>query len=274
MWICSSKEAELCLFLHRPYLFENKATFSLLNYFSMVQLTEKCSLVNNSTVRVQPILQQLNVRFTKNNTLSFFNHKTTKYSYTLAIPGGKWNMSKSFSHFEKFQAKLLKILCNGHCCKGACPWIFDYVKNHFPRNHFFHSNWRNSGHLELFFNTLLKVARTPMGHCEIAQHQFPMAVISFLYGTVKIESVLNRMQTNKMNTTTDDRSWNLRRSDGSVSSTISDDDLPCCCGDDIVTRRQSTTLECGHRFHDNCIVNELKKAMVCPSCNYCLSKIG
>ncbi|DBA04932.1 TPA: hypothetical protein N0F65_006934 [Lagenidium giganteum] len=208
-----------------------------------------------------------------------------------------WDMVHPFSEFYDFKERLVKALDHGHFCNSNCPWLYMYATHHFPRRHFFRSRSASVissrlQELEEFLNTILQIFRENQStDCAITTTVLPRLLYDFLFQGM----VFNRTDFN--NTSLEDRmSMNGTFQEGTileepcaicqqslfappflpgeVSSPRSSDRTSSAHSFDHMAYADAgklscvslTALECGHRFHDECIVLKLNENLACPLC--------
>lgn len=220
---------------------------------------------------------------------------------TNAALGQSWEMGRTFREFHDLKDAIAGVLDHGHFCQSNCPWLYMFVTHHFPRRHLFRSRTPSVisarlTTLQAFLNELLRVAREKRSaECAILADAFPRIVYDFLYEGMVFD------RSDFSNTVLEKRlSLTSGGSSSRLSSEASDEACSICCrtllgsdaattisppssggGDTATTTSSSvsttetdsfddaqslTTLECGHVFHDDCILAKLNEHLRCPLC--------
>ncbi|KAG7390518.1 hypothetical protein PHYPSEUDO_007744 [Phytophthora pseudosyringae] len=204
-----------------------------------------------------------------------------------------WEMARTFKEFFELKEAIARVLDYGHFCPSNCPWLYMYAAHHFPRRHIFRSRSPSVisarlSELQTYFSTLLRMAKQNRNlECTVSSTKLPQLIYGFLFeGMVFDRSDFMRLSE--------------RLSMGGRESSFLDNDPtqdPEDCficrkalvGDDTVSivpaapsskRGPSgvsrkvdkhvmaglTTLDCGHCFHDECILAKLNESLTCPLC--------
>ncbi|CEG44984.1 conserved hypothetical protein [Plasmopara halstedii] len=217
-----------------------------------------------------------------------------------------WHRARSFDEYKQFQTRLLAALRLGHYCKGECPWLYSFVKSYFPGSFSFFSLGAKSDcavekrriALEHMLTSLQKFLVDPhnASACSIVAGSMTKLMVDFvLEGLSDKRHLLDELRGGRSS------SSNLAKPRNSICSSISmtsdeaddllvdnDDTADQCslCSCSLHSRPMSpsadrhrssssrrsgllgytTTLSCGHRFHDECIVQKLNEEMRCPDC--------
>ncbi|KAG2533625.1 hypothetical protein JM18_000032 [Phytophthora kernoviae] len=206
-----------------------------------------------------------------------------------------WEMARTFKEFYELKESIVSLLDYGHFCPSNCPWLYMYAAHHFPRRRIFRSRSpsvisRRISDLQTYFSTLLRMAKQNRNlECSISSTKLPQLIYDFLFeGMVFDRSDFQRLSE--------------RPSMGGRDSSFLDNDptqeaegCSICqqplVGDSAVSivpagpygsnrgRASSnnknrekrvmaglTTLDCGHCFHDECILVKLNESLKCPLC--------
>ncbi|OQR89398.1 kinase, partial [Thraustotheca clavata] len=253
------------------------------------------------------LMRNVHIKFVKAHGLE---QNRTRYVVHLTnlVSGRRWELQKSFRDFYALKVTILRNLLYGHKCEEVCPWLYAYVSSNFPRRHFFRSHWRSvvlrrMKDLQQFFDYLLQILRHHTTvqintNCRIITYLLPKLLVDFFYGPEYVIS-----ETEASSTFIDDRP------SANLAKRVSPKDCSICCLplgsymetclsplvmtsinieessafdedvrlDRILRRRLScqhtiTSLECGHRFHDECILEQLNQRLVCPQCGFVLQE--
>ncbi|EQC37598.1 hypothetical protein SDRG_05194 [Saprolegnia diclina VS20] len=247
------------------------------------------------------LMRNVHIKFVKARGLE--DHKTRYVLYcTNLVSGRRWEVTKSFRDFYALKVSILRNLLYGHKCEEICPWLYAYVSSNFPRRHLFRSHWRSvvlgrMTELQTFFDYLQVVLRhhatvQPHTSCRIITYLLPKLLVDFFYGTAHPPSeaeasptFLDERPRASMKATATDcaicclplsQAESCPLSPTTVQHTI---DEACVDEDtrlDVQLRRRLshtnsiTTLTCGHRFHDECILEKLNQRLHCPQCGFVL----
>ncbi|KDO26310.1 hypothetical protein SPRG_08384 [Saprolegnia parasitica CBS 223.65] len=246
------------------------------------------------------LMRNVHIKFVKARGLE--DHRTRYVLYcTNLVSGRRWEVIKGFRDFYALKVTILRNLLYGHKCEEICPWLYAYISSNFPRRHLFRSHWRSvvlgrMQELQVFFDYLQVVLRhhatvQPNTSCRIITYLLPKLLVDFFYGTAHPPSEAEASPT-----------FLDERPRASMKATATD--CAICClplsqvescplspsivqtGDDAYIdedtrldaqlRRQLshtnsiTTLACGHRFHDECILEKLNQRLHCPQCGLVL----
>ncbi|KAK1944016.1 hypothetical protein P3T76_003928 [Phytophthora citrophthora] len=259
-----------------------------------------------STVPLSPLaslLEQLSLRMSSVR----LSKRDVRYELHVehAASQTRWRKARSFDEYKTFQTQLLAALHQGHFCQAECPWLYTFVNSYFPGSsglfglggHSDCSVEKRRDALEHVLTSLQKfvVNRQNASACSIVAGSVTQLVADFVLGDVSDKRhPLSGMCRNGSN-----NSFSFGSLRDSVCSSTSDegDELAdeaeeavvctlCSSSLDSETsstetdsfrsnsssRRSSvlsytTTLSCGHQFHDECIVPKLNKEMRCPTCH-------
>ncbi|TYZ62034.1 hypothetical protein PybrP1_007744 [[Pythium] brassicae (nom. inval.)] len=220
---------------------------------------------------------------------------------TNAALGQSWEMGRTFREFHELKDAVVGVLDHGHFCQSNCPWLYMFVTHHFPRRHLFRSRTPSVisarlSTLQVFLNELLRVAREKRSaECVVLAEAFPRVVYDFLYEGMVFD------RSDFSNTILEDRLSLTGLGGGGSGSRLSVElpeeacsicrrtllgsdatttiSAPSSGGGDSATTTSSvstetdsfdaqslTTLECGHVFHDDCILAKLNEHLRCPLC--------
>uniref|UniRef100_K3WTW5 RING-type domain-containing protein n=1 Tax=Globisporangium ultimum (strain ATCC 200006 / CBS 805.95 / DAOM BR144) TaxID=431595 RepID=K3WTW5_GLOUD len=210
--------------------------------------------------------------------------------------GQSWEMGRTFKEFHELKEAIVNVMDHGHFCPSNCPWIYMYVSHHFPRRHLFRSRSPSVisarlTELQKFLTDVLRMSREKRSlDCSISSDAFPRILYDFLFeGMVFDPSDFN-------NTALEDRmsfvggsrlseysvpeeSCSICRRSliGAEPTTITNVSPPSSNAEttsshsttdmsDDMDMQSLTTLECGHVFHDECILAKLNEHLQCPLC--------
>ncbi|KAL4158523.1 hypothetical protein PRNP1_004299 [Phytophthora ramorum] len=238
-----------------------------------------------------------------NKKLSLVKRNNTLYKLQLTYQPEKnqratsWTLSRTFDEYRALQRRLVKTLRPGHKCNAECKWLVNVVKNHFPKASLFCKNCPST--VESRRLSLLRLVSTVkaslVNHgnvgCSILRDQVSKEFAAFLLGDCKDHAVLKLKHINSTSgatesTTSPDESAEDEITSSMVSFTSDEEnlvldyefdddfaDLACgLCGlsldsvEDVTCYCTTATFECGHQFHDLCVLPRLDEGVKCPLC--------
>uniref|UniRef100_K3X556 RING-type domain-containing protein n=1 Tax=Globisporangium ultimum (strain ATCC 200006 / CBS 805.95 / DAOM BR144) TaxID=431595 RepID=K3X556_GLOUD len=198
-----------------------------------------------------------------------------------------WKVSHSFEDYREFQHRLLKALAYGHACSAECKWLHSFVKKYFPKKALFGNcspsvMTKRREKLIKCMNVLMASLLNRGNHgCSVLVNDLATEFMNFIQGDLRFALVRKSLE--------EEQEMTARCSVGSFVSTTSTDsgendhtieelynkcDL---CGvsldaDDAACVRadacSTTTLSCGHHFHDACVIPQLEALdYCCPMCD-------
>ncbi|KAE9034178.1 hypothetical protein PR001_g9853 [Phytophthora rubi] len=212
------------------------------------------------------------------------------------LPSGRrWAVVYSFDDCRVFQRRLARAVSVGHRCDAPCPWLYSFVTSYFPKPRLFHSVTsdrlvqKRCEALVAYVKTLQSVLLSRASHsCRWAfagqQHRARGSVHSL---TATSDDADDSM-------TSSGRSMRSLRSYGSLTETssfmdsaststseaeicpvqTSTESVKTCglCDKAMETADgryyYTTRLQCGHRFHDECLIPQLNINMSCSTCHH------
>lgn len=205
-----------------------------------------------------------------------------------------WEMGRTFKEFYELKEAIVNVLDHGHFCHSNCPWIYMFATHHFPRRHIFRSRSPSVisarlTELQTFLNEILRMSREKRSlECAISADAFPRIVYDFLYEGMVFDrsdftdTILeDRVSMTGVSRMSSDFSMApeescsiCRRSllgGPEVSTTISPpssnaETVSGSTESDDHDAQSLTTLQCGHVFHDDCILAKLNEHLHCPLC--------
>jgi hypothetical protein len=224
---------------------------------------------------------------------------------TNTVLGQTWEIIRPFRSFFELKEKMLKDLDHGHFCNSDCPWLYMHLSHNFPRRHFFRGRNPcvisvRLVELQKFLDTILRLFREIRNQqCRIVSHKLPKIIYDFLHEGIVVDraelniAFLSRSRSSRIQTDEEGNveencyicSKRLENSPTSSQFTVSTDSsnsLTFCSSEGEGNNRSSnnrnsstnsspvissvTTLRCGHRFHDECILMKLNEKLACPIC--------
>ncbi|KAL3656764.1 hypothetical protein V7S43_018323 [Phytophthora oleae] len=216
-----------------------------------------------------------------------------------------WSFPRPFEDFEVLHRRLVLALQHGHFCNAGCPWLFSFLTSEFPKKHIFQRNSssrtvevRREKLLELLTSTLEFLLDRKNHACTVARTSVAKTFAEFLYGEGAVAQVIVESFSGSETSSNSSRRRSLGVSSGEEEDKISQDGscsgevggLAICrvCNGPLACevvrdktgtvspvnssgRRRSsvfaTALQCGHQFHDECIVPVLNETLRCPTCH-------
>ncbi|KAL4158518.1 hypothetical protein PRNP1_004294 [Phytophthora ramorum] len=207
-----------------------------------------------------------------------------------------WSSSRSFEDFEALYKRLALALQHGHFCSAGCPWLFSFLTGEFPKKHLFQRNssprtveTRREKLLELLTSTLEFLLDRKNHSCSVATTDVAKQFAEFLYGRDAIAQYIVESYSESETASTTNSSRRLgslcseeEETDANCSGEIAGLTLCGVCNGPVACesvrpvnaggRRRSsvyaTVLQCGHQFHDECIVPVLNETLRCPTCHH------
>lgn len=214
---------------------------------------------------------------------------------------------RAFDDFVQLQQRLLRKMRRGHVCSADCAFLYSFVKSYFPKHSVLFrdaSACRMAKRRERLALCLAQLQQSLLARenhaCPVLAGDIASELAAFLVGDVRQRD--HPLHAALGPDASDDCS--ARSSCSSLLSTSSEDDAfatdalcPSVCAlcdarldgpafapasspsvastgssssSSPCARRRSytTTLGCGHCFHDECIVPRLNEAMQCPTCGH------
>lgn len=214
-----------------------------------------------------------------------------------------WSFPRPFEDFEGLRRRLVLALQHGHFCSASCPWLYSFLTSEFPKKHIFQRNSsprtveaRREKLLELLVSTLEFLLDRKNHACIIAKTDVAKIFAEFLYGEHAIAQVIAETLSSSEASSNSSRRRSLSVLSGEENQTSQDgsyngelEGLAVCgvCNGPLACevmrdktgtspvnpggRRRSsvfaTALQCGHQFHDECIVPVLNETLRCPTCH-------
>ncbi|CAI5716619.1 unnamed protein product [Peronospora destructor] len=166
-------------------------------------------------------------------------------------------------------------LQHGHFCNAACPWLYSFLSTGFPKKHIFQRSSssrtvqaRREKLLLLLTSTLDFLLNKKNYACSIVTTDVAKLFAEFLYGKDAVAQYIIDISND-----------NPGQQSGLIICGVCNGPVVCQVkGDSHVSpvnagrRRRypvyATTLQCGHQFHDECIVPVLNETLRCPKCYY------
>ncbi|CAH0521991.1 unnamed protein product [Peronospora belbahrii] len=233
--------------------------------------------------------------------IKFAHGKDVRYDVIVTPTSDRsqqWTVSRSFKELQAFQLKLLDAMQLGHLCHASCPYLYSSIKGRFPKDCYLCSTSsyvmsKRSHAIEECFTTLLEALcrRENYSTCSILPGIVAQELIAFLNEDLSIEhefrwenftTSLKTLSSSSTYLSTDGSTHSLTptclsqcwqsssdNSFGSLRSVSSNNSiLETCvlCANDVADKGPFTTLSCGHRFHDECVITKLNETLACPTC--------
>uniref|UniRef100_K3X559 RING-type domain-containing protein n=1 Tax=Globisporangium ultimum (strain ATCC 200006 / CBS 805.95 / DAOM BR144) TaxID=431595 RepID=K3X559_GLOUD len=217
----------------------------------------------------------------------------------------EWSLSRPYDEYRAFQKRLLKLMQHGHFCSAECPWLYTFVKSYFPKKTYFASDASCTRLAEKRRESLLRclsalqtflLNRTNHG-CGVVVDTVATELLQFVLQDEAKDHPLKRQlfssdgsfsrfsSDSMMSTTSDEEETGSSTEfegglctlcesslDGEPSSNSdSTESMGNQSQNSVYSSGNSsssytTTLSCGHQFHDECIIPKLNESMQCPTC--------
>ncbi|KAF1313804.1 hypothetical protein FI667_g7843, partial [Globisporangium splendens] len=217
----------------------------------------------------------------------------------------EWSLSRSYDEYRAFQKRLLKLMQHGHFCTAECPWLYTFVKSYFPKKTYFASDASCTRLAEKRRESLLRclialqtflLNRANHG-CGVVVDSVAIELLQFVLQDETKDHPLKRQLFSS------DGSFSVFSSDSAMSTTSDEEEtgsstefeggMCTLCESSLDGEPSSnsnstasmgnqsqnsmyssgnssssctTTLSCGHQFHDECIIPKLNESMQCPTC--------
>ncbi|RLN91710.1 hypothetical protein BBJ28_00021237 [Nothophytophthora sp. Chile5] len=248
------------------------------------------------------LLDQVHVEFIKAVVPGKNKLASPRYVMRIVNPalGQSWEMARTFKEFYELKEALVKVLDHGHFCPSNCPWLYMYATHHFPRRHLFRSRSPSviSGRLtelQIFFATVLRMIKENRNlECAISSTRLPQLIYDFLFeGMVFDRSDFTRLSERpsfgggrnstilETDLSQNDEECSICHrplvgdsgvfimpvsSNGSSNKTVGTNSSGFSFQSEESGLAGLTTLDCGHCFHDECILAKLNVSLNCPLC--------
>ncbi|CAK4611034.1 unnamed protein product [Aphanomyces euteiches] len=247
------------------------------------------------------LLESLSVQITK-AVVSTIRLPTT---YTLEVAntltGTTVVVTKTDRDFKAFTDDLRRALRPGHACSSLCPWFYVAIRQKIPKRQLFFPSRRRSvvaTHVKQYkelLDAVVAFVQLPQNwSCTVAVSHIPAVYLTFLLGNEKdvdpnmLASSKTRRssiagprlsgQTRSESPSSPSSSWSSGSSGRlrTLNRKLSSEDSDCTvCSQPLVDVASEqdldgfgglSLLQCGHVFHDECILDALNKQLVCPTC--------
>ncbi|EGZ17982.1 hypothetical protein PHYSODRAFT_504471 [Phytophthora sojae] len=188
-----------------------------------------------------------------------------------------WTVSCTFDEYRSLQRRLVKALRPGHKCNAECKWLVNVIKKHFPKASLFCKNYPStveSRRLSLLrLMTTVKASLVNHGNvgCAIFRDHVSEEFAAFLVGDCK--DAEDELTASAVSFTSDEENLVL---DFEFDDDFADFECGLCgLSLDAVEEGEATcmtpycttvTFECGHQFHDLCVLPRLDEEAKCPLC--------
>ncbi|ETW01671.1 hypothetical protein H310_06292 [Aphanomyces invadans] len=211
------------------------------------------------------IFDALAITLTKANVTQ--GHRSALY--TMAIVNketqAKVTTAKTDGDFATLTTQICIALEHGHTCDALCPWFYVDVQQKIPKKHWFRSSTHArvvASHLKQYqdmMNLVVAFVTSPHNRsCYRAIERVPDVLHEFLFTNLTVDPNMYTAAPLKQPRLSCS-SNSSRSSDGMVfTCSLCDHVADDCCG--------LTKLQCGHTFHDDCILEALNARLACPDC--------
>ncbi|KAG7395027.1 hypothetical protein PHYBOEH_004354 [Phytophthora boehmeriae] len=228
---------------------------------------------------------------------------TVTYQPRGAAETTTWQFIRTFDAFRFFRKRLVAALQRGHFCHAECPWLYTFLKSYFPKSQLVGSTLsrvvaRRRKTLTRSLATIRSFLLKRSNHsCHLVMEGVARELLEFV---VKGASEPENEQQGEAPECL--RMLLLRWQNGEMqlveASSSSDDTTPCdddtgpeteicaVCEASLMEPLQHdreinddrwdcrtmistfSTLDCGHNFHDECLVEKLNEELKCPTCGH------
>lgn len=199
-----------------------------------------------------------------------------------------WDVSKSFEDYGAFRKQLMATLALGHACSAECRWLHSFAKKYFPKKRLF-ANCSTALMIvrREKLNRFMQVLRSSLlnrgNHgCPVVINSLAAEFTAFIEGDRR----LGKVPADETAEVKDrDERWSVNSSISTTSTDASDyhddrhigelDSVCDLCNRSLdggseagVSACDTTTLSCGHQFHDGCVLPKLPALEFrCPTCH-------
>ncbi|CAI5701212.1 hypothetical protein KXD40_009497 [Peronospora effusa] len=213
-----------------------------------------------------------------------------------------WHLVRSFDEFRFLRKRLVAALKRGHFCQAECPWLYTFLKSYYPTSHLVGSSStqvmdRRRKTLTRSLATIRSFLISKANHvCPLVMRGVASELLEFVVGEQKqleqndqgevpvwLRQLLQRWHDGDLDVNGLSSSDNTPSSDSVILK-----DICRLCDYTLVghfqkqwktdvgenrwsqfaTAESFSTLSCGHRFHDECLIQKLNEAMKCPTCGH------
>ncbi|ETK95206.1 hypothetical protein L915_01843 [Phytophthora nicotianae] len=262
-----------------------------------------CPLLPTYVALLEPL--QLRLQSARDNKRPLFilqvQRRSSSNNDRLSSTGSNnsWSSPRPFEDFEALQKRMILALQHGHFCNAGCPWLFSFLTSEFPKKHIFQRNFspktvetRRGKLLEMLTSTLEFLLDRKNHACTVATTDVAKLLAEFLYGEDAVaHCIVDSYSESDCASYNNSQRQSISVSCGNedLSSHDSSGELSTCgvCNGSLAgqannkpkvspanssSRRRSsvyaTVLQCGHQFHDECIVPVLNETLRCPTCHH------
>ncbi|CAI5716624.1 unnamed protein product [Peronospora destructor] len=208
-----------------------------------------------------------------------------------------WHLVRSFNEFRFLRKRLVAALKRGHFCQAECPWLYTFLKSYFPTSHLVGSSStrvmdRRRKTLTRSLATIRSFLISRANHvCPLVMQGVASKLLEFIVSEQKefehgcqgkvpvwLQQLLQRWHDGDFDVKCVTKSDTTPSNDSSIHK-----DICGVCDDTLVGHVQKrwktdvgenlwvesfSTLSCGHRFHDECLIQKLNEEMKCPTCGH------
>lgn len=189
--------------------------------------------------------------------------------------GALWVVERTLSEVLQFEQHLLQLLDKGHNCNGCCPSIF-FVLDAFARHvgkgrRLLFSRW-SGALLQSTAREVQSVLQSLFDQMSTRTFLLCRSVPDRLVGVIQAFFSIDSDQDKAIfdvALTGRRHSWaeDTDSSSGS-SSNFDTNDVSLCIICNVAASSNVTTLPCGHKFHDECILDYMESnGLCCPFCH-------
>ncbi|EEY64764.1 uncharacterized protein PITG_15537 [Phytophthora infestans T30-4] len=217
-----------------------------------------------------------------NKNVSLVKRNNTLYELQLTYKPDKgrkpasWTVSRTFDEYRALQRRLVKALKPGHKCNAECKWLVNVIKNHSPKASLFCKNCPST--VESRRLSLLRLVSTVktslINHgnigCVVLRDQVSKELSTFLLADCK--DLTDEITSSMVSLTSDEENLVL---DFELDDDFADFECDLCglsldALEEIATSTSphctTATFDCGHQYHDMCVLLALGEEVKCPLC--------
>ncbi|KAJ0395090.1 hypothetical protein P43SY_005388 [Pythium insidiosum] len=195
-----------------------------------------------------------------------------------------WRHPRSFDEYLRFHGDLLRALHHGHFCRASCPWLQGFVQRRVER--------RRNAILQLMQTLQHFLVDKDNQACVFIRRDVAEVFLDFVFGDVvdnrhvldkflaplspaKIHSRARGFSspadsTNRSPLDKTESTPSSHTSPPAPSKEPATTPIETCllCSQALPTKSVYVMqLDCGHRFHDECVLPRLNDALECPTCH-------
>ncbi|KAG7382150.1 hypothetical protein PHYPSEUDO_005176 [Phytophthora pseudosyringae] len=219
-----------------------------------------------------------------------------------AAESSTWHLVRSFDEFRLFRKRLVAALARGHFCQAECPWLYTFLKSYYPKSQLVGSSLsrvvdRRRKTLTRSLATIRSFLMNRTNHaCPLVMQGVALELLEFVVGGHQepdhdrhgevpewLRQLLQRWQDGDLELDEPTSSDDTLTDDSGLEK-----DICVLCDHPLVGHPQKeqkadvdedrwsqlaaaepfSALNCGHLFHDECLIHKLNEALECPTCGH------